>query len=217
MHPVIGITMDMDEERAFVRPGYAAAVERAGGMPLLLPPRTARVTDYVELCDGIILTGGDDPIMEHWGIATHPKATKVHQQRQAFELALLEALKTVVDVPVLGICLGMQFIALQAGGSIEQHLPDVNGEIAQRHWGRRVHEVEGDIGAGVVLSHHRQAITDPGSLRVCASAPDGIIEAVRDDDRPFYLGVQWHPERTEDEALGISIFRGLIEAARKRG
>ena len=62
-------------------------------------------------------------------------------------------------------------------------------------------------------SHHRQAVTDPGGLSIVARAADGVIEAVRDAGRPFYLGVQWHPERTRDERLGAGLFRELVGAA----
>lgn len=216
MQPVIGITVDMDSERCFVRPGYALAIERAGGLPVLLAPSVTLIPQYLSRCAAFVLTGGDDPIMEQWGIATHPKATKVHPARQAFELALLTELETRPAVPVLGICLGMQLMSLCAGGVLEQHLPDVDSDAAARHWGRRLHDVEGDLGAGQVVSHHRQVITDPGRLQVCANAADGIIEAVRDPVRAFYLGVQWHPERTEDLSLGSAIFRSFVGASRTR-
>jgi putative glutamine amidotransferase len=215
MRPLIGITMDMDGERCFIRPGYALAVERAGGVPVLLPPAVNLVEEYVARCDGFIFSGGDDPIMEQWGIATHPKATKVHPERQAFEVALLHALEMKQEKPILGVCLGMQLMSLHAGGSLEQHLPDLGNGAAEAHWGRKEHAVAGDVGRGRVLSHHRQAITNSGRLRVCGRAPDGLIEAVQDDARPFYLGVQWHPERTDDENLGVGLFRRLIEAARQ--
>ena len=74
--------------------------------------------------------------------------------------------------------------------------------------------MSGGLGAGVIHSHHRQAVTDSGSLAVVARAPDGVIEAVRDEQRQFYLGVQWHPERTADAGLGIALFRSMVEAAR---
>ena len=85
------------------------------------------------------------------------------------------------------------------------------------HRGDRPHAIvpESDtLPAGEVLSHHRQAVSDPGSLVVAARAHDGIIEATVDPSRRFYLGVQWHPERTCDAALGQAIFDRLIEAAR---
>lgn len=103
-------------------------------------------------------------------------------------------------------------MGLHAGGKINQYLAD-NLPTADDHWEKRSHSVEGDLGRGVVQSHHRQALIDAGSLTVVASAPDGVIEAVRDANRPFYLGVQWHPERTAERTLGLGLFQQLVEAA----
>jgi putative glutamine amidotransferase len=107
----------------------------------------------------------------------------------------------------------MQLMGLHAGGALDQHLPD-SLKTAADHWDHHDHPVEGELGSGNVHSHHRQALTDAGALRVVARAPDGVIEAVRADDRPFYLGVQWHPERTDDSKLGPGIFKELMAAAR---
>jgi len=194
-----------------VGPGYAERARAAGGMPVLLPPLVDEVGHYLELCRGFVLTGGDDPEMEHWGVATHAKATMVDSRRQAFEIALLEGLETRPEVPVLGVCLGMQYMALQGGGMIDQYLPD-SLATAAGHWGKREHAVKGALGAGMVHSHHRQAVNDPGEFRVVAAAPDGVIEAIEHPDYSFRLGVQWHPERTALEALGSGLFRRLVEA-----
>jgi len=236
--PLIGITCDVDAEdgRRFIRPAYARAVMRAGGVPVILAPECDLIPHYLESLSGFVLSGGDDPIMEEFGTATHPAATKVHPERQAFEIALLRALDGRPEVPVLGICLGMQYMALHAGGAIDQHLPQSRPEIAGRHWGRVEHEIvihPSPLGRGAglrraqssrgegarrVLSHHRQAIVDSGLLEVCARcAADDLIEAVCDPARPFYLGVQWHPERTDDDRAGPALFRELIGRARSHG
>lgn len=214
--PRIGITCDGDDDRYFSRRPYADAVAHCGGTPLLLPHRIERIEAYLECCDGVILTGGDDPRTETWGVPTHPAATPVHPSRQAFEVALIDALARRPEFPVLGICLGMQYMALCAGGTLDQHLPERCATHA-RHWNRTVHPVRVDFGAGVldgpVLSHHRQAVIDPGALRVVGRAEDGVVEALSDPDRGFYLGVQWHPERTADPRLGEGVIRALIDAA----
>jgi putative glutamine amidotransferase len=211
--PLIGITCDRDESHHRVAAGYGALVGEAGGVPVLLPCEPAFAAEYVRRCDGLLLSGGDDPIMEHWGVPTHPEAKPIHPQRQAFELALLEALEDRRDRPVLGVCLGMQLMALSRGGGLDQYLADSLATAGQ-HWPRTDHAVEGALGAGVVHSHHRQAVSDPGSLHVVARAADGVIEAVRDEAHSFYLGVQWHPERSSDEKLGAGLFRELVTAAR---
>jgi putative glutamine amidotransferase len=210
--PLIGITVDLDEQKYHAATACPALVSEAGGTPLLLPCLPKAAVEFVSRCDGLILSGGDDPMMEDWAIPTHPRANPLHPQRQAFELAVLAALDVHGEMPVLGICLGMQLMGLHRGGALIQHLPDLLAT-ADQHWPRTSHPVTGDIGCGLVHSHHRQAMADPGSLRVAAVAPDGVIEAIQDDDRPFYLGVQWHPERTEDERLGFALFRRLVEEA----
>lgn len=221
--PVIGITPDISDGRATVSPNYGDAVTRAGGVPVVLLPRVENVGSYLDLCDAFILTGGDDPIMEDFGFATHAKAKKVAPARQQFELVLLRALDHRPSVPALGVCLGMQMMALHRGFGLHQHLPESHPDLARVHWGKLPHPITGDLGLGAldaeVNSHHRQAIIEPErnscSLRVAARAPDGVIEAMIDDARSFYLGVQWHPERTADETAGRALFDRLIDACRR--
>jgi putative glutamine amidotransferase len=179
---------------------------------VLLPALVERAAEFVRRCDGIILSGDDDPIMEQWGTPNHPRAGRVDPARQAFELALLAELDRVGERPVLGICLGMQFIGLHYGGTLEQHLPDTL-PTADDHWGRRSHSVTGALGSGVVHSHHHQALSAPGALAVVATVDDGVIEAIQAPDRPFYLGVQWHCERTEDDGMDAGLIRRLAAAA----
>lgn len=209
--PVIGITADLNEDTCTVARSYIRLVWEAGGLPMVLAPTPDSAPAVFERCDGLVLTGGDDPNMEQWGVATHPKAKRIHGDRQAFELTLLE-LAAQRDAPVLGVCLGMQLMALHAGGAIDQHLPDTLASHAQ-HWGKVEHTIEGALGCGTVHSHHRQAIIDPGTLDVVAVAHDEVIEAVRGADRRHYLGVQWHPERTRDPALSLKLFEDVVRAA----
>jgi putative glutamine amidotransferase len=221
--PTIGITPDVVEHEGRVRVqcsmAYLEAIDRAGGVGVVLSALEGLVGAQVALCDGLVLTGGDDPRTERFGVATDARVTPVHPRRQAFEEALLEHVgSTGRALPVLGVCLGMQMMALMAGGRLDQHMP-AGVDPGGRHWGRE-HEIEpsgdgagGLIGAGRVFSRHRQCVVDPGRLRVLASAPDGVVEAVGDPDRPFHVGVQWHPERTADERLGDRLFGALVEAA----
>jgi putative glutamine amidotransferase len=222
---VVGIAGDVGQTRAG-RPrtecaaGYALGLARAGATPVLLPPIVEQVAEQLELCDAIVLTGGDDPQMEAFGKPTHPKATPMHPLRQAYDTALLVALERESATPVLGVCLGMQMMALVAGGDLDQHLPETIAT-HERHAGSAEHEVEMDAGArllagsrGVVCSHHKQAVSDAGRLRVCAVSDDGVVEAIDDPGRTFYVGVQWHPERTVDPTLGQRVFDELVRAAR---
>jgi putative glutamine amidotransferase len=213
--PVIGITADATPERHQVARAYTRAVAACGGVPVLLPAEPDCIEDHIRVCHGFVLTGGDDPAMEAWGEPTHPKARPIDPQRQRFEVGLLAALaRRRPDCPVLGVCLGMQLMALCDGGALDQHLPDTLPTAAS-HWGHAEHLVSGPAGEGLVHSHHRQAVRDAGALQVTARSPDGVIEAVRSGERHHYVGVQWHPERTSDARLGLGLFAGLVRAARR--
>ena len=212
----------MDEPNTRIRRAYADAVFSSGGLPILLPvPREAdrqrAVREYLDLCDGFVLTGGFDPVTEGYGQPTDPRVKREHPDRQGFEEALLSTLARRPHIPVLGVCLGMQFMALHAGGTLNQWMSDSVPTHAE-HYDDHAHRIlpEGEsspISEGIVTSWHRQCISDPGSLRVIARAEDGVIEAIDDPSRPFYLGVQWHPERTASEVLGLDLFRTLIRHA----
>lgn len=223
--PVIGIAPDVSEPkpgRLRVECGmaYARAIAAAGGYPLILAPFKELIPEHLGRCDGLVLTGGDDPRMEVFGAATHPKATPMHAVRQEFEMALHATLRDRYEFPVLGICLGMQMMALCAGGKLDQHMPETT-PTADRHYHDRVHGVvacgAGPAGltlTGPVTSYHRQAVSHPGSLAIAAMSDDGVIEAVVRPDAAFALGVQWHPERTSDHNVGAAVFEVLVEAAR---
>lgn len=247
MRPVIGITCDHNargggggggaprEDRCSpdsayryeVSPHYATAVVAAGGLAVMLPYEVDRIDDYLELCDGFILSGGDDPDTEPFGEAVHPAAKVEHPLRQQFETALLKALDAKGEGdggggghPVLGICLGMQMMALHHGGRLHQHLPDapdISSAQAEGHAGCD-HEIQTTVAdhsvlpaAGVVYSHHHQAVANAGAMRVCARSCDGVIEAIDlATGERFYLGVQWHPERTAEVSLGQHLFDALV-------
>lgn len=238
--PRIGITTDNDPDaegpgRYRLSRNYARAVAEAGGLPVMLAQQPDLVAPYLDLCDAFIFTGGRDPHMDAFGQPTHAEARLLDPTRQAFELALLQALDERPDVPVLGVCLGMQMMALNAGGQLNQHLADTLGEKAAAvHQRDSTHPIELRLAdtalldddapphAGTeldrVTSCHHQAVADPGALRTVATAPDGTIEAIDapSDQRRFYLGVQWHPERGPDGGgpLNQPLFLRLVDAAR---
>lgn len=220
--PLIGLTPNLDIVRGDsggttthvrINRDYLEAVVRAGGTPLLLAPQLPMLPAIVESLDGVILTGGDDVDFTLRGGENHPKADVMHPDRQRFDFALLEALDTRPELPVLGICLGMQEMGLHGGCGFIQHVPDVVAD-GERHAADRIHEVHGSIGRGPIDSAHHQALADAGPFEVVAHSDDGLIEGIRDPARPFFLGVQWHPERTADPHLGDGIFRMLVEACR---
>ncbi|MCU0689295.1 MAG: gamma-glutamyl-gamma-aminobutyrate hydrolase family protein [Phycisphaerales bacterium] len=240
--PLVGITCDLEDipqpavirTRARIGTTYAEAVIRAGGIPVLLMPDPSLVEHYIARLDAIVFTGGMDIDTRAMGVPLHPLSEVMHPQRQAFELALLRAADRRASLPVLGVCLGMQLMGLHRAGApaLIQHLGDALPTSEQhRHdlhhpltptdaWHAANSPLAALDPAAHVASNHHQALraeaTTPMGLRPLAFSRDGVLEAFDDPQRRFYLGVQWHPERTRDPALGQRIFDQLIAAARTK-
>ena len=233
--PVIGITCYVepaswvawrDVPAALVPHAYVRHVHAVGGTAVLLPPPPADATeedvrDVLRRLDGLLLAGGADVEPSRYGEEPHPTVQEPRRDRDAWELALASATAGTAT-PVLGICRGMQVMAVAAGGALEQHVPERVGhaghapapatygeQTARVEPGTRLHEVLGD--EVVVPCYHHQAVaTHPGYL-ASAWAEDGTLEALEDPVAPFRLAVQWHPERGSDPRL----FQALVEAARR--
>ena len=162
--PLIAITADLlirnERSTAFSTMTYTHSVLAAGGIPIVLPPAPVHIADLIERFDAFVLTGGDDPVTEPFGHPTHAKSVRVLEDRQRFETGLLHELQTHPDVPVLGICLGMQMMGLVAGGVLNQHLPETHESHAD-HW-EHTHEIqsidESILASGMTYSKHRQAM-----------------------------------------------------------
>jgi putative glutamine amidotransferase len=240
--PVIGITCDnwtVPPDRQLYGLGvrYVDQVAKLGGLPIVLAQDAALAEQYADMCDGMIFTGGNDVCLDAWGVAPHPACKHMNPKRQAFDLALLAALDRRPRKPALGICLGMQEMALHAGGKIYQHLPDVFPDAEATHQNGNRHRIEVLVkdsvltrgleaphvhvpGAGLrsvtVPSYHHQGVDNPGRLRLVAKAPDGVVEVIDDPSRPFYLGVQWHPERGtgEEEPLNRQLLARFVASCR---
>jgi putative glutamine amidotransferase len=230
--PIIGITTyGRDERGRYTLPSeYVAAVERAGAVPVLIPPVPAHAERYLELVDGIVLAGGGDLDPELYGGDGHETIYSVDAQRDALELALA---RRIVErrAPTLAICRGMQVLNVALGGTLIEHLPAVVGEDVLHRAPPRdptPHAIKVKAGsrlaslAGVTecvpMSWHHQAIRDvaPG-LEVVATAPDGTIEAVELPDHPWLIAVQWHPELTaETDPVQQKLFDALVGAAHGR-
>jgi putative glutamine amidotransferase len=191
------------------------SVARAGGIPVILPADGALREEALAAVDGVLITGGDDIDTRPFGVELHPMAKVMDPARQASEFALLRALDARPSVPVLGICLGMQLMGVHRGGRLIQHLDDVIPD-AGRHRGDAIHTVHTELGSGPVASWHHQALADAPGFEVIGHSDDGVIEAIRDRARPFFVGVQWHPERTPDQAMGDGVVRRFVESARPK-
>ncbi|HUA12837.1 MAG TPA: gamma-glutamyl-gamma-aminobutyrate hydrolase family protein [Solirubrobacteraceae bacterium] len=233
--PVIGICTALEPARwsvweqraALLGADYFEAVQRAGGLALLLVPDADVAADpaqVLDLIDGLMLAGGADLDPASYGREPHPKTVDVVPERDAFEVALARG-AIERDMPVLGICRGMQLINVALGGSLLQHLPEsvghedhrrvlgsfdgadhdvelVEGSLAATTTGERVHST---------LSHHHQGVDCLGTGLVVSgsSVIDGLPEAIEVPDRAFVLGVQWHPEAD----AGSPVVAALVQAA----
>jgi len=191
---------------------YVQQVAAAGGIPVLLPPSPG-VADAVSRLDGLILTGGGDVAPSRYGEAPHPRTTRVSEPRDAAELELLGAALDA-ELPVLGICRGMQLLNVARGGTLRQHLPEEAGHApvpgsygshpVRLAPGTRLASILGEDGeAGVPTAHHQAIETLGDGLVATAWAQDGIVEAVElgTGGGPFVVAVQWHPEVSTDPRL----------------
>jgi putative glutamine amidotransferase len=228
--PRIGITTyGRDEGERFCLPAaYVEAVRRAGGVPLLLPPGEDHPERVLEVVDGLILAGGGDVDPAHYGGENHPTLYMVDPERDRFELRLARA---AVDhrLPVLGICRGCQVLNVAWGGDLVPHLPEEDSAPVRHRLPPRVptdHSVRVDPASRLaavlgqfelpVRSWHHQAVrrVAPG-WRAVAWAPDGTVEAVEWQQEPWAVGVQWHPELTQDQAPHRRLFEELVRTARE--
>jgi putative glutamine amidotransferase len=235
--PVIGICAAVErvswgawrEVPSSIMPlSYSRAVQAAGAVALLLPPDdevAQRPDELLDLIDGLMLAGGCDLDPASYGARPHPETSGTWPERDRFELALTHrAIER--ELPVLGICRGMQLLNVATGGTINQHLPDQVGHGEHRHTPGRFsdHEVrleEGSlaaraVGAGTtaVKSHHHQGVDELGEGLTASgwSTRDEIVEAIEMEGPPYALGVLWHPEQDERSRVVGS----LVEAARER-
>jgi putative glutamine amidotransferase len=238
--PVIGICAALerarwsvwDEEAVLLPRSYLTAVERAGGLAVMLPPDRAEGEDpsqLLALIDGLVLAGGADIDPAFYGQEAQANTTDTVPVRDAFEIAMARA-AIERDMPLLGICRGMQLLNVACGGTLLQHLPERFGH----HEHRRVvgsfdgadHDVElrdGTLAMRVVgerrhatKSHHHQGIDRLGEgLAVSGvSAMDGLPEAIELTGARFVLGVQWHPEADETSSVVGALVAAAEEAAR---
>lgn len=229
MKPLIGITVDpsFDAEdprsrgKLCLNWNYAEQVSLAGGNPILISPLTD-VSEIAPMLDGWLIPGGDDIDAKHFGQENHPRASLQDPKRWEVESALYDLIGD--SVPIFGICYGSQFLNVKRGGTLIQHVPDVAGH--EEHTGGTLQEYAIADGSRLASlsgfrtisgkSYHHQAVDAVGQgLKVSAHASDGIIEAVEDASKEFFVGVQWHPERTPEDAATRNLFSEFVAAAKR--
>lgn len=219
-------------ERTGLNAAYVRAVTAAGGVPIVLSPLmghslAARALDGV---DGLVLTGGEDVDPAWYETAPHPRLNPPSRERDLFELALFAAARQR-ELPVLGICRGIQLVNVALGGTLYQDLPsERRGTVDHDPQGARTdrsHDVRlepGSLAAGAlgsatvrVNSFHHQAVRDLAPKLVASGwSEDGLIEAVEGaEGQPWLLAVQWHPEEMHADVGGpdLGLFRALVARA----
>jgi len=229
--PTVGIPLCLDAEGRwksgrtyhYIDASYARAIERAGGVPVYLPlgaePRAlaARV-------DALLVPGGDD-FLPPRRYPAQVRFSPVPRAQLEFDRALVEA-ALARRIPVLGICYGMQLLAVARGGTLHYDLATDLAGAGEHQLGDRRHWVVFESGSKLariagapaleVSSRHHQAVAEPGpALRVAARGADGVIEAIEAARGAFQVGVQWHPE-SQGDASSEALFRAFVAAA-KRG
>jgi putative glutamine amidotransferase len=245
--PIVGVTVSeirAKEDAQRVRHGepmqtemtlglsYMRAVERAGGLPVALPPlRDENVGPLLERLSGLLLTGGPDIDPACYGAEPHPELGPTDRDVDIFEIELCRQADRR-GLPILGICRGSQVLNVARGGTLIQHLPDRGSPIEHRQTepgDRTTHEVQVAPDSGLarttgggpvrVNSFHHQAVDRLGAgLRPVAWAADGVVEAIEDsapEDGQLVLGVQWHAETLTEEGDQLALFERLVEAAQQ--
>jgi len=224
--PLIGITVEskFDPNDARSRGNiqlnwnYFERVAEAGGNPIVITPRTD-VAELAPLLDGWLIPGGMDIDATRFGQENHPAAELQDPSRFETEIALFRAVPD--DLPIFGICYGCQFLNVARGGDLIQHLPDVT-ETAHTGGVMQAYRIEPESKVGGITSraeiegksYHHQAIDRVGAgLRVVGRGEDGTIEAIEATDRPWLIGLQWHPERTPDDEATRRMFDDFVRAA----
>jgi putative glutamine amidotransferase len=232
--PLVALTTSFDPEagshhrpQVVLYEAYIKALEDAGLATVLVSPAhsTASVAALLGHCDGLVLSGGGDVDPAHYGEKPGPELDSVSAERDAAEFAALDA-AVERQLPIFGICRGIQVMNVYLGGSLHQHVDSERSGVSHQQkapWSAHAHDVTVDpgsrlcaiVGASAIRtnSFHHQAIKQVApSLTVSARAPDGLVEAVEMQNYPWGLGVQWHPERQDANAPPTDPDRRLFAA-----
>jgi putative glutamine amidotransferase len=239
--PLIGVVVDFREggQTSYSKKahyalgqGYVNSINKAGGGVILLPYDYDMIDEYLNMMDGLMIVGGFfdiDP--KRYGEKEIHTTVKLNKTREDFEDKIISKALEKQDLPVFGICNGMQLINIIFGGKMIQHVPDMSGAMnhEQSHhpefedYRKPYHQINIEpnsklfeiVGVEVIdaNSSHHQAVREVGEeIRISARASDGIIEAIEHKTHPFCLGVQWHPEHNSS-SIDNNLFSAFVKAA----
>ena len=234
--PIIGITLDSEEPSATgyssfpwyaLRKNYSSIIAKVGGIPVALPHESKLIDAYLNLIDGMVITGGNfdvDPAI--YGEEISHGSVVLKPDRTDFELNITEK-ALGQDLPILGICGGEQLLNIALGGTLIQHIPaevvnclnheqanprDEPGHNITVIEGTLLHEIVGTSTMSVNTAHHQAVKTVSDITIINSRSEDGVIEGIEAPSRRFCMGIQWHPEFEIDPG-DLRIFKALIDAS----
>ncbi len=228
MSPIIGITThSRNDAGEYILPGtYVDAVQAAGGTAILLPP-SSQTQRLIDTLDGLIFSGGGDIHPALYDGEMHPTIYGTDDDRDQFEFHLAKR-AIASNIPVLGICRGMQILTVASGGQLVPHMPDVYGDLVVHRLDHPRRPIEHDVlitpetrlneileveAMPIVSWHHQAAQSVPMGWRLAAQAADGSIEALEHEQHPWMLALQWHPELSATHPAHQRLFQAFVEAA----
>ena len=227
--PVIGITGNYGDQTCKLAEGYYQSVSQAGGIPVIIPPLsdTDAIINILDRIDGLLLSGGSDFNPLYCGEEPSPRLGGINSRRDLPEL-LITQLAYNRQLPMLGICRGIQTLAMALGGRVEQDISSLSSVKHSQDADRsepthsvvvepdstlyNIYSLQPPVASLFVNSFHHQAVSAPGEhFRVTAHSTDGIIEAIESSEFKSIMGVQWHPECLGDD--GQPLFQWLVRQA----
>ena len=201
---------------------YSRSVEKAGGIPVILPitQDESVIEGLIDRLDGVLVTGGVDVEPSAYGQDRVPEVEEVDPARDSFEFALIRRL-VERNTPTLGICRGIQSVAVAMGGELTQHVDDhmradlhnQTAHTVEIEADSRLASIVGTTSLEVNSLHHQVVSAAPVGSRVVAHNPDGHIEAIEFEQADRVLAVQWHPEMLRHRAQHLALFEHLVESA----
>ncbi|WP_047984210.1 gamma-glutamyl-gamma-aminobutyrate hydrolase family protein [Ornithinibacillus californiensis] len=236
MKPLIGVitSTELDDDIYYEGKDNVNAIMKAGGIPILLPyyDQEVDIKEIASRLDGLYATGGYDIDPTLFGEEPHPKLGTILPERDIFEIALINKMLEM-DKPILGVCRGSQTLNIALGGDMYQDIySQIEGELLQHqqkapkyhgsHFvevkkGSLLNRLTGETKLKVNSRHHQANRNVVEPLQICATASDGVIEAIESTKHRFALALQWHPENmySKNDPIAESIFRGFIAACVK--